>query len=275
MAKIGERDRKRLSPFVDEMVSQRESRGWSQADLASRAGYSKSLIGSVETYERPPTDPLAKALDHAFELPGTFLRLYELVRGSAFPAVFGEFAGYEAQAAELLIFEHGYVPGLLQTEEYAHAVLSHHYNVTEDQVCERVKARLKRQEILTRVDPVPPALWVLIDEFVLHREIGGPEVMASQCVRLLESAGTNVTVQVIPKSTGAHPGLGGKFDIAELRDGAVILFAEDIRDGSITDEPATVAEAMQKWRYLSSLALPAAQSLEVIREAEETWRKQM
>lgn len=273
MAKLSERDRERLSIFVDEMVAQRTHRGWSQADLAREVKYSKSLIAQVETYERAPTEPLAVSLDSALGLPKTFVRLYGKIRGTAFPAAFGEFAVYEAQAVALWLFEHAYVPGLLQTEGYARAALSHHYNVTADQVAERVTARLERQQLLGREDPPPPNLWILVDEFVLHREIGSAEVMAQQLDVLAATAGTNVTVQVIPRSTGAHPGLAGMFHIAELGDGSSILFREDITDGSVTDDPATVSDAAQRWQHLSSLALNVGQSQEIIRECAEQWRK--
>jgi transcriptional regulator with XRE-family HTH domain len=254
------------------MVRQREHRGWSQVDLAKAAKYSKAQIGAIETYERAPTEAFADALDTAFELPGTFARLYVAVRGTAFPAAFGEFATYEAQAVTLLVFEHAYAPGLLQTEGYAHAVLSHHHNVTADQVAERVAARMARQAVLTREDPAPPVLWVLIDELALHREIGSPDVMRDQLSHLVDVAALpHVTVQVIPRTAGAHPGLDGTFYLAELRDSPTILFASDIRDGTITDEPATVAEVMNRWRYLSSLALPARASLDLIQERQETW----
>lgn len=273
MAKLSERDQERLKPFVTEMIKQREHRGWSQADLAKASTYSKSLIASVETYERAPTDPLAKALDKGFDLPGTFERLYDLVRGSAFPAAFGEFAQYEALAVTLMVFELAYAPGLLQTENYARAVLSHHHTVTEEQVTERVRARLDRQQVLTREDPAPPVCWFLVDESMLTREIGSAEVMAEQLDRMIEAGSQpGVSVQVVPRSTGAHPGLAGTFYIAELRDGTTIVFCEDIKDGSITDDPATVAEVMQRWRYITSLALPQAASLELIQEMRDAWK---
>lgn len=273
MPKLSERARERLSIFVDEMVAQRAHKGWTQADLAREAKYSKSLIAQVETYERAPTEPLAISLDSAFDLPSTFIRLYGKIKGSAFPAQFAEFAVYEAEAVAIRIFEHAYVPGLLQTEDYARAALSHHFNVTDDQVAERVAARLARQHVLTREEPAPPNLWILIDAFVLEREIGSAEVMATQLESMAATAGTNVTVQVLPRSVGAHPGLAGMFHVAELGDGSSILFREDITDGSVTDDPATVIEASQRWQHLSSLALPVGQSQEVILERAEQWRK--
>jgi transcriptional regulator with XRE-family HTH domain len=272
MPRLSERDRERLSLFVDEMVAMRKQRDWSQADLAVQARYSKGLIGAVEIYERGPTTALARALDRAFGLPGTFERLHAKIRGTAFPAAFGEFAEHEARARSLLIFEHAMMPGLFQTEAYARSVLSNHPNVTPDEVSERVAGRLARQAVLTRDEPPLPVMWVLLDEFVLLREIGGPAVMADQLSHLADMAALpNVTVQVIPRGAGSHPGLLGKFDIAEFAGAETILFAEDIADGSISDDPATVAEVTLRWRYLASMALPVAASLELIQEALDRW----
>jgi transcriptional regulator with XRE-family HTH domain len=277
MAKLSERDRERLSLFVDEMIAQRTARGWSQADLATQTNYSRGLIGAVETYERAPTEPLAKALDQAFGLPKTFERLQKKVRSMAFPAAFGEFAEHEAKANTLFILEHAYIPGLLQTEGYARTVLEQHLNVTQAEVAERLSNRLGRQEILKRKDASRPVLWVLIDEFVLDREIGGPLVMADQLASLAEAATLiNVTVQVIPRGAGSHPGLLGHYVIAERHrpEGAAgIVFIEGADDGRITDDPETVAEIMQRWRYLGSLALPVGPSLELIQERQERWTK--
>jgi hypothetical protein len=87
--------------------------------------------------------------------PGTFGRLVARLRNLPFPASFRSFAPHEAEAAALYVFEHSFVPGLLQTAEYARAVLEMHPDVTEDVVNERVAGRLARQEILDRDDPPP------------------------------------------------------------------------------------------------------------------------
>lgn len=89
-----------------------------------------------------------------------------------FSSGFRPFEPYEAQAAALRLFEHSLVPGLLQTEAYARAVLETHPNTSQDVIEERVAARIARQRILDRDDPAPPLRWVLLDEHVLTREIG-------------------------------------------------------------------------------------------------------
>ena len=271
MAKLSDRDRERVADFVVEMTEQRKCRSWSQSDLADRAHVSKSLIGAVEVFERAPSRVLARALDQAFGLPGTFGRLYAKT-GRQFPAAFASFAAYERAATSLLIWECNMMPGLVQTEDYAEGTLSNHPGVTPDQVAERVSARLSRQPVLTRTDTPPPMTWILLDEQVLDREVGGPDVMAAQLARLIDTAALpNVTVQIVPRPSGGHPGLLGTFNVAERRGSDSVAFIEGADDGRITDDPATIDELMLKWRYLGSLALPAPMSLELIKEKRDRW----
>lgn len=274
MAKLSEDARRTVSLFVDEMVEQRKQREWTQAELAKQAGYSTSLIASVEGYDRAPTAVLADALDAAFGLPKTFRRLHKRMGSVAFPVAFGEFAEIEAAASELFIWEHGLLPGLAQTEDYARAVLRRHPNVTDEQVAERLEARLKRQEVLTREDPKPPLVWIMIDGQVLRRPIGGAGVMHAALMNLVKLADLpNVTIQVIPLETGGgHPGLLGTFYLAEQGDSPARLFSEDITDGHITEDTGTVREVRRRWHYLCTLALPAEQSLDLIKKEAEQWR---
>ncbi|MGH3186310.1 MAG: helix-turn-helix domain-containing protein [Streptosporangiaceae bacterium] len=205
MSPLRERDPSGLSLFADEMKAGREQRGWSQAELAERIPYSLSTISMVEALHRVPTRELALHLDTAFGTPGTFARLEARLRDLPFPASFRPFAAYEAEATALYAFQHSLVPGLLQTPDYARAVLATRPNTTDDELDNLVAARLARQGVLTRVDPPAPLLWALIDEGVLHRPISSAEVMHDQLMYLVEvSRRPNVTVQVVPYSAGGH-----------------------------------------------------------------------
>lgn len=276
MAKLAEDARRMVSLFVDEMIEQRKQKGWSQQDLASNAGYSKSLIAAVENYERAPTLVLADALDRAFGLPRTFHRLHKRMGSVAFPVAFGEFAEVERAASELFIWDHSYLPGLLQPEDYARHMLSRHLNVTDEVIAERVTARLERQAVLTRTEPAAPVAWFMVDGQSLRRPVGSPEVMHAALTNLVKMAELpNVTVRVVPlESGGGHPGLLGGFDLAEHDDHPPTLFIEDITDGRITEDAATVREVQLRWRYLCSLALSAEQSVALIKEEAERWKPQ-
>ena len=273
MSSVRERDTAALSLFADELKAAREQRGWSQADLADQIPYSLSTISMVEALHRVPTRDLATHLDKVFGTPGTFTRLEGRLRDLPFPASFRPFAAYEAEATALYVFEHSLIPGLLQTPEYARAVLATRPNTAEDEIENLVAARLARQVILTRDEPPPPLLWALIDEGVLHRPVAPAEVIRDQLARLMElSRRPNVTVQVLPYSAGGHTGLLGAFTIADLGGNEGTVNVEDITDGRVFEDPSMVSRVTLRYKSLQSEALPKGASRELIaRVAEERW----
>ena len=282
---LSERDRERLSLFVDEMRAMRSKHGWSRAELAAQAQYSESLIAMVETYQRAPTQSLAKALDRAFQTPGftedapgrpgapgTFGRLWLKLRTISFPESFRTFAEHEANATVLRSFEHSLVPGLLQTEDYARAVLSTKPGANEAETEADVAERLARQEILTRDEP-PPRLYALLDEGILHRPVAPAPVMHDQLIRLVEmSRWPHITIQVVPYTAGGHSGLLGAFIIAELPAEQSIVFMEDVSGGRIAEDAAGVTDVGLRFEALRSEALPKAASRDLIAKvAKEQW----
>jgi transcriptional regulator with XRE-family HTH domain len=142
--------------FAEQLRAMREQRGWSRDDLGALINNTGSTIANIETMYRAPTPDQARRLDAAFGLPGIFERIEERLHGVPFSAGFRPFQPYEAEAVALYLFEHSLIPGLLQTEDYARAVLETHPNTTEDEVNERVAARLARQAVLAREDPRRP-----------------------------------------------------------------------------------------------------------------------
>jgi hypothetical protein len=165
------------------------------------------------------------------------------------------------------------IPGLLQTGAYARAILETHPDVTEDVVNERLAGRLSRQSILDRDDPPPPVVCALIDQSALNREIGGPVVMRDQLVHL---AGTsrrpNITIQIIP-NTGAHPGLLGAFTVADLGGSPGIVNVEDIADGRVTEDAATVSMVALRFHSLRGDALSKGASRDLIEGViQERWK---
>ncbi|MBV9448759.1 MAG: helix-turn-helix transcriptional regulator [Streptosporangiaceae bacterium] len=283
----GRRDRDALSLFADELKAHRDARGWTQADLAAKITYSESLIAQVETCRRAPSKDLAKALDKVFMTPGfteetpdspgspgTFGRLAAKLRNLPFPASFRSFAPYEAEAVALHVFEHSLIPGLLQTEAYARAVLATRPNTAEDEIGNLVAGRLARHAVLWRDDPPAPILWALIDEGVLYRPVAPTDVMHDQLRHLAEaSVRPNITVQVVPYSAGGHTGLLGACTIADLDGSPSIVNLEDIADGRVTDDAATVSQVTLRFNSLRSEALPKGASRElIVRVAEERWQ---
>lgn len=283
MAPLSERDREKLSLFVDEMRAMREQRGWSQAELAAQAKYSESLIAMVETYQRAPTQSLAKALDRAFKTagftedvpgkPGTFERMWLKLRTISFPEPFRAYVEQEEKATTLRSCEHSLVPGLLQTVSYARGVISTRPGATEADVESDVAERMGRQWILTREDPRPPWLWVLLDEGALHRPVASTPVMHDQLTHLIEvSALPNVTIQIVPYSAGGHSGLAGAFIIAEFASEPSIVWLDDAAGCRVAEDAATVSEVALRFEALRSESLPKAASRDVIAKVDkEEW----
>ena len=134
--------------------------------------------------------------------------------------------------------------------------------------------RLERQTILRRDDPPAPVLWALLDQNVLHRAVGAPDVMCEQLMHLARmSRCPNITIQVIP-NVGAHPGLLGAFTVAELGGSFGIVNLEDIADGRVTEDAATVSLVTLRFHSLRSEALPKGASRTMIESvAEERWKE--
>jgi transcriptional regulator with XRE-family HTH domain len=128
------------------------------------------------------------------------------------------YISFEAEARSVRNYESLYIPGLLQTEDYARAVIAGTLPMaTQTQVDQRVQARMERRQLLDRDDPVE--LWAVFDEAAIRRLVGGREVMHAQVTHLIEAGRKpNVTVQVIPFEAGAHPGMPGSFIHLDFKD---------------------------------------------------------
>ena len=146
-------------------------------------------------------------------------------------------------------------------------------DVTEDVVSERFAGRLSRQAILDRDDPPPPVVCALIDQSALLREIGGPQVMRDQLAHLVAiSRRPNVTIQIIPNS-GTHPGLLGAFTVADLGGSPGIVNVEDIADGRVTEDAATVSMVALRFHSLRGDALSKGASRDLIEGViQQRWK---
>jgi len=255
--------------FADQLRAMREQRGWSRDELGEMIGHTGSTIANIETAYRAPTPDQAKGLDAAFKLPGFFERLEARLHGLPFSAGFREFATYEVEALVLRIFENLIVTGLFQTEDYARAILETHPGVTPEQVEERLAGRMDRQKILTRETPPPPRMWVLLDESVLHREIGSRKIMEGQLRHLLElSKLPEVTIQILTERT--HCGLHGAFSIAETPTRRV-AYIETIADGTTSEDPSVVIDLELRFDVLRTEALRGRESIAMLERILEEW----
>jgi transcriptional regulator with XRE-family HTH domain len=251
--------------FGYELRTYRERANLSQDELGIRVNYSDSLVGQIETARKVPSEEFARKCDEELSADGRLIRLCALLlkRGERFPAWARDYVELEARALEIRTYETQLVPGLLQTEEYARAILrAGRPRDTAEQVEERVAARLGRQGLLTAESP--PLLWVVLDEAVLLRPIGGPGTMKGQLQRLVEAADSpHVVMQVLPFAAGAHAALGGSLAIIKVDEGDV-AYVEGLDTGRLI----TLAEDVRGYTLAYDLvragALPQAASVAMI-----------
>lgn len=263
--------------FGAELRFFRERARLSQTELAALVNVSHDVISKIETGERPPAREFPERLDGVPELDtrGGLTRMWRNLskglRHRAVPGWFRPWAHIEAEALILRTYEPLLVPGLLQTEAYARAILAARPGRTHDDLDDQVAARLARQAILDRASP--PQLWSVLDEGVLHRCVGGAKVMHDQLEHLAELAGDPLTtIQVIPASVGAHGGLLGGFVVADLEGSPGMVYLETAAEGQIADSPVILAHVTFRFDSLRSEALPRAASRDLIRKvAEQKW----
>ncbi|MFB7457626.1 MULTISPECIES: helix-turn-helix transcriptional regulator [unclassified Streptomyces] len=196
--------------------------------------------------------------------PGWWQRFHDIL-----PGWFSMYVSLEGAAALIRSYEPHFVPGLLQTEDYARGVLkSGAVGQTSPEDIERhVALRMQRQNLLTRPDA--PRFWVVMDETALRRQVGGPEVMRAQIDRLLEAARLpNVTLQVAPFSAGPHAGTYGpfvlfRFAMPELPD---MVYSEYLTGAVYLDARQEVASHLEVMDRMAAQAATAHRTKEILRD---------
>ncbi|MGY5130694.1 helix-turn-helix domain-containing protein [Streptomyces nigrescens] len=254
--------------FGSEQRRHRERAKLSLVQLADIVNFSKSTLARVEPAELMPPPELPAALDAAFGTEQYFHGLYELAKREAHPDQYRRFMDFEARAEVIEVYEPQAVPGLLQTRGYAQAFVSCLDGLSEEQVEQRVNARMSRQDRL-RSDS-PPYRWAIIDEAVLRRQMGSGECTNKQLARLLEQVDTpDSKVQVMPFSAGLHPLMGGALNLLTLPDGSTVAYEEGNKTAHLYED----LEAVKKWRreyeVLRANSLSLAESAELIRKVME------
>ena len=171
------------------------------------------------------------------------------------------FFGLEAAASFIREYELQFVPGLLQIEDYARAVIRLGNVATEEEVVRRAKARISRQEILRRDNP--PKLWAVLDEGALRRVIGGPDVMKAQLRYLIEMCDhPAVTLQILPFSAGSHRAMGGPFTILRYTEPDLrnVVFIEQLTSALYLDKPTEVDAYLEVIEEVCLQAEPSAKT---------------
>jgi transcriptional regulator with XRE-family HTH domain len=254
----------------------RASLGPDQA--AARLGWSRPKLVRFETGTAVPRPGDVTAM---CELYGAASDEYALLlqlsaeagkRGwwTAYGDVFtGSYVADEAVAAKVRTWEPLLVPGLLQTEQYAWAVIGARWPDDPEGVQRRVMARMARRTMLSRPDA--PTLTAIMDEAVLRRPVGGAEVMRDQLRELLRPRG-NVTIRVVPFAAGVHPGLEGGFVLLDFPEETTFpteVYAETLAGDLYPESADQIARISLAYGRIEEIALPPDGSAELIRHASE------
>jgi hypothetical protein len=183
--------------------------------------------------------------------------------GPLLPATLRSYLDYERRAARIKHFACLTMPGLLQTGDYAHAVLVASATVPVEYVQFRLATVLGRAGLLSRSSP--PAMEFLLHEWVLRTPIGGTEVQADQLAHVLRvSARGSITLRVVPTSAGAHAGLAGSFSLLEFNEFSPVIYRAGEPVGRMTDVPHEVDAHRDILRELAARALPEDESRRLI-----------
>lgn len=253
-----------------ELRHAREKAGLSQEELGGRLFVSGSYIGQLEAGTRRMQPEYARMLDEVLGVD-FFLRNCRAAAKSEYPEHFAEAAEAESRATAISQYAALLIPGLLQTRDYAEEVFRAYRPTAPDAEIEAlVSARVERAKLLD--DPTTPLLWVVLDEAVLRRPVGGGTVMAKALRHVLDLARRRrVIAQVLPFSAGAHAAMDGPLKIMQFADAAPLSFVEAPDIGKLLDDPPTVARHLRMFNLLLADALSRRDSLAVIEQVAEDY----
>ena len=257
----------------------REGRGISREDAgyeirASGSKISRMELGRVSFKERDVADLLSMygvkdeaerdallGLARQANNPGWWHHF-----GDVMPGWFQSYLGLEAASSLIRTYEIQFVPGLLQTPEYARAVIMlGHAGATADEIDRRVELRRQRQQLLDRAEP--PQLWAVIDEAVLRRPIGGDDGMRGQIEALIEAAKKpNVRLQIIPFNAGGHAAAGGPFAILRFPEPELpdVVYVEQLTSAIYLDKRDDVDQYAIAMERVCIDAEPPANTQEIL-----------
>jgi transcriptional regulator with XRE-family HTH domain len=262
----------------------REAQSLKLEEVAERLDLAPSTLSRIETGKAPTKTAYLTAMLNLYgvEDPGVRKLLVDMAReghrkgwwsiyDDVLPSGFGIYVGLEAEASGVRSYESDVVHGLLQTTDYAVAVLRElRPRDSEELLQRRVELRMQRQRILDQ-DP-PLDLWIILDESAIRRGIGGPAVMRRQLQHLIQaSRWPNVTLQVLSFDSGAHAGLIGPFSILEFpeRTDPDVAYTECLGGMIYLEKDREVRACAEAFDRMRASALSPAASVELIQEAAQ------
>ncbi|MEH6377977.1 helix-turn-helix transcriptional regulator [Streptomyces sp. KLMMK] len=246
----------------------RQAANVSREELAAEAGYGVEAVRSMEMGRRRPSQHLLQVADSMFGAHGKLESAHPYLEPERIASRAREYVGLEAEAIALHWYEVLIIPGLLQTEEYARALMTNRCPPVDKGTAEaRVAARLQRRELLQK----ETALFsFVIHEAALRSLAGGPEVMKRQLNYLVEVGELhNVSIQVLPLGQGVHPGLDGQFIVVETPDHKQYGYEEGQVTGVLHADVDRASALMKRHAMIRMHALNAVESAELIKRVAD------
>lgn len=274
----------RTRRLTGELRRLRDQAGMTWGEVYEPMGWSESKMYRIENDKSRVLPRDVKRLLTLYGVEGEeFDALMELARkatekgwwheyGEALPTWFQFYVGLEDAASSLRDYQASLIPGLLQTEDYMRAIMLTSPVTDSDDVIERhVEVRLARQARVVS-DHNALGLWVVLDESVVRRLVGGRDIMRSQLEHLIDLAGLrNVTLQILPFSAGEHASMLGAFTILEFPgEGDPDVVYQESQTGSLyVEKPEQITRYSLMFDHLREKALSGAQSLTLLKQAAD------
>lgn len=274
----------RLRRLAAELRRLREASGLTRDEIAASTDLNPATLYRMESAKARPQVRTLRALLGVYGVDGPrATELMEMLRAadqrggwlqtyqSELPETYTTYIEFEDEAQTTLNYQSLFIPGLVQTEAYARAVIrGGSPEAQQEEIENLVRARLHRQERLT--DDEPLRLWAIMDEAAFRRQVGGADVMREQLKRLLVlSELPNFTFQVIPFGAGAHPGMMGSFAVLKFVDRAKldVVYTDSMAGDLFLDDQASVSRYSLTYEHLRASALSPHASLVLAAEIAE------
>ncbi|MHC8422562.1 helix-turn-helix domain-containing protein [Streptomyces sp. NB004] len=254
-----------LATVGRQLKLRREAAGMRAGDFGVAVGYGEDLVYKVEGGKRIPRREYLEKADQVLDAGGLLAATWEDVKRVRYPKQVRDLAKLESRAVESLSYGSYSLHGLLQTEEYARALLSRRRPVlTEDELENAVAARMGRKAMFERAPT--PALSFVQEEATLRRPVGGMMVLRRQLEHLLEIGRLrHVEIQVMPTSRGDHPG-GGRLQVLKFEDGTAVGRADDEYGSRAVTDPRQLRILELRYGTIRAEALPTRESAAFIEQ---------
>ncbi|PNG16469.1 helix-turn-helix domain-containing protein [Streptomyces cahuitamycinicus] len=242
----------------------REAVGMRAGEFGTAVGYGEDLVYKIEGGKRIPRLEYLDKADEVLNAGGLISAMKEDVKKVRYPKKVRDLAQMEARAVEIGVYECCIIPGLLQTPEHARTLIqAAQPPYSPDDVERMVAARLARQAVFER-DPAP-SIHFVVEEAPLRREVGGTMGWRAQLERLLEVGRlNNVTLQVMPTNTEAHPGLDGRIELLKFPDGTAVGRSDGAFNGRPITDPKQLRILELRYGTIRAQAFPPRDSLAFI-----------